>query len=96
MKFFKQNSREEYKEQVRRHTAEEDERAQERQETNEALDRRRTEKEKKGARERQQKHRRAIYDVEIAKGERSPGGTKQRKVSYVQFNLKHSGLNVLL
>jgi hypothetical protein len=79
MKFFKQNTREEYNEQVRRHTAEEDERARDCQETNDAVDRCRSEKAKEGARDRQQKHRQAIYDSEIRNGERSPGGTKQRK-----------------
>jgi hypothetical protein len=90
MKFFKKSTREEYNEQVRKHTAEEDERAQDRRETNNAVERRRSEKAKEGARERQQKHRRAIYDSEIAKGKRSPGGTKQkkRKVSTAVYVIK--------
>jgi hypothetical protein len=84
MKFFKQNSREEYNEQVRRHTAEEDEFAQERKEISDAGHRRRAEKAREGARERQQKHRQIICDSEITNGERSPGGTKHsRKVSNI-------------
>jgi hypothetical protein len=89
MKFFKQNSRQEYNEQVRRHTAEEDEFARNRQEIDEAIDRHRTEKVKEGARERQQKHRQKIYDAEITKGERSPSGTKhKRKVSDIIYSIE--------
>jgi hypothetical protein len=84
MKFFKQNSRKEYNEQVWRHTAEEDEFAQQKKEIGDAVHRHRVEKERAGACERQQKRRRIIRDAEIANGERSPGGTKyNRKVSDV-------------
>jgi hypothetical protein len=51
MKFFKQNSKEEYDEQVRRHTAEENEFAQERKEISDATNRRHAEKAREGARE---------------------------------------------
>ena len=79
MKFFKQNTRNEYNNQVQRHAAEEDEHARAHQETNDAAARHHIEKAKEGAQERKQNQRRRIYDSEIAKGERSPGGTKEKK-----------------
>jgi hypothetical protein len=79
MKFFKQSTRDKYNEQVWRHTAEEDEHAQARQEISDAVDRQRVEKAKDGARDRQRKHRQTIYDSKIVTGECSPGGTKQKK-----------------
>lgn len=82
MKFFKQNSRDEYNEQVRQHTAEENERAEQQRERDDAAEQRRTENAKEAVRKRQQKHRQKTYSAEIANGTRSPGGTKQkRKVS---------------
>jgi hypothetical protein len=48
MKFFKQNSHEEYNKQVRRHAAEEDEFAQDQQEKKDVVDRRCTEKARDG------------------------------------------------
>lgn len=79
MKFFKQNTRDEYNEQVWRYMAEEDEHTQARQEIRDAVDRRRIAKAKDGARDQQWKHCQTIYDSEIVTGERSPGGTKQKK-----------------
>ena len=87
MKFFKQNSKSKYNEQVQRHTAEEDEFAREQKEKNDATDRHCAAKVREGAQEQKQKHQCRVYDVEITKGEHSPGGTK-RKVSKTSNHLK--------
>jgi hypothetical protein len=79
LKFFHKNSRDEYNEQVWRHTAEENESAQQRKERTDAADQRRAQKVKEGDRKRQQSHHQKTYNAEIAKGERSPGGTKQKR-----------------
>lgn len=95
MKFFKQISKGEYNEQVQRHTAEEDEFSREWKERNDAAERRQAEKAKEDARERQQKHQRRVYDAEITKGERSPGGTK-RKVSKTFNHITHEINSIIL
>lgn len=51
----------------------------ERKEKKDAAERRRREKAKEGDRERQRKHRQKIYNTEIANGDRSPGGNKQKR-----------------
>jgi hypothetical protein len=50
---------------------------------------------KEGAQERQQKHQHKIYDAEITKGERSPGGTK-RKVSKTFDYITHEINTIIL
>jgi len=79
LQFFHQNSRDQYDEQVRRHTAEENEATQQRQERTDAEKECQAQKSKETDRERQRKHWQKTYDAEIAKGERSPGGTKQKR-----------------
>lgn len=79
MKFFQQNSRDEYNKQLRRHQAEEEEFEEEHKEQRGVAERRRREWAKEGGRERQRKHRQKTYDEEIANGDRSPGGSKQKQ-----------------
>jgi hypothetical protein len=84
MKYFKQCSKEEYNEQVWRHTTEENKFAQERKEIEDAAHRCHVEKARKGACERQQRHRQIIRDNEIADGKWLPDGTKcSQKVSNI-------------
>jgi hypothetical protein len=85
LRFFHQNSRDEYNEQVRKHTAEENESAQQRQEKSNDINQRRVERVKEVNRKRQQRHRQKGYNKQIEKGERSPGGTKQKRKVRIQF-----------
>lgn len=88
MKFgFNQNTREEYRAQLQKHAAEENEFARQREEGRSLLGARKSEKVKERARERQREHRERKRDTEIMQGERSPGGTKKRTVCQLQLDV---------
>lgn len=80
---FAQNTRDEYFAQIHRATAEENERAAEREVNKVEADYCRTEKAKEVDKKRQRRHRQKLYNAEIVAGERSPGGTKVKKVSTI-------------
>jgi hypothetical protein len=92
MLFFKQSTHEEYETQVRRDTAEAREFVCDREEE---LSNKRQDRENKVRevdRLRKQRQHQRLYDAEIAKGDRSPKGTKRIcKVSTISLSSNNVG-----
>jgi hypothetical protein len=78
MTFFQPCTKEEYTAQVQRFTKEHHEDMEKREGRDAEAKARRDEKVREGERLRQEKHRRLKREDEIARGVRSPGGTKRR------------------
>lgn len=76
MKFLKKCTPTEHHIQVQRATEEENEQYESREQVLDVDKARKAERTREEAKVRQQKHRRKMYDQEIEKGERSPGGSK--------------------
>jgi hypothetical protein len=92
MSFFKQSTREEYEAQVRRDTAEAREFVRDREVSLSDKRQHKMNKAREAVRLRKQRQRQRLYDAEIARGERTPQGTKRtRKVSTISRNSKIIG-----
>jgi len=88
MNFFRPCTKEEYAAQVQRFTEEHHQDMEKREGRDAEARERRDEKVREDERLRQEKHRRLKREDEIARGVRSPGGTKHRVCSTASFSLK--------
>jgi hypothetical protein len=77
MRFLKKCTPVEHHIQVQRASEEENERYESREQVLDVEKARQAQRTREEAKVRQQKHRQKMYDKEIEKGERTPGGTKR-------------------